>query len=54
VEKILEGDLYDLIAEDAIHTKEIIAAKMYPMLAPRFGSHSLTSFYKNGLILKCG
>jgi 8-oxo-dGTP pyrophosphatase MutT (NUDIX family) len=36
VEKILEGDLYDLIAEDAIRTKEIIAAKMYPMLAPHF------------------
>jgi 8-oxo-dGTP pyrophosphatase MutT (NUDIX family) len=36
VEKILEGDLHDLIAEDAIQTKEIIAAKMYPMLAPHF------------------
>lgn len=36
MEKILEGDLYDLIAEDAIHTKEIIAAKMYHMLAPHF------------------
>lgn len=36
VEKILEGDLLNLIAEDAIHAKEIVAAKMYPMLAPHF------------------
>lgn len=36
VDKVLEADLQNLIAEDAIHTKEIIAAKMYPMLAPHF------------------
>lgn len=36
VDKVLEADLQNLIAEDAIHTKEIIAAKIYPMLAPHF------------------
>lgn len=36
VDKVIEADLQNLIAEDAIHTKEIIAAKIYPMLAPHF------------------
>jgi 8-oxo-dGTP pyrophosphatase MutT (NUDIX family) len=36
VVRIIEGNLSDLILPDAIHTKEIIAAKMYPMLAPHF------------------
>ena len=36
VVKILEGDLDDLVRDDAIQTKEILAAKMYPMLAPHF------------------
>jgi 8-oxo-dGTP pyrophosphatase MutT (NUDIX family) len=36
VVKILEGSLDDLILDDAIQTKEILAAKMYPMLAPHF------------------
>jgi 8-oxo-dGTP pyrophosphatase MutT (NUDIX family) len=36
VVKILEGDLDELIGDDAIQTKEILAAKMYPMLAPHF------------------
>jgi 8-oxo-dGTP pyrophosphatase MutT (NUDIX family) len=36
VVKILEGNLDDLVREDAIQTKEILAAKMYPMLAPHF------------------
>jgi len=36
VVKILHGSLDDLVREDAIHTKEILAAKMFPMLAPHF------------------
>ncbi len=36
VVRIIEGNLSDLILPNAIHTKEIIAAKMYPMLAPHF------------------
>ncbi len=36
VVKILEGNLDDLVRDDAIQTKEILAAKMYPMLAPHF------------------
>jgi len=36
VVKILEGNLDELIREDAIQTKEILAAKKYPMLAPHF------------------
>ena len=36
VVRILEGTIEELIREDAIITKEIIAAKMYPMLAPHF------------------
>ncbi|MFM8912765.1 MAG: NUDIX hydrolase [Flammeovirgaceae bacterium] len=36
VERILHADLFDLLKIDAIQTKEIVAAKMYPMLAPHF------------------
>jgi len=36
VVKILEGNLDDLVRDDAVQTKEILAAKMYPMLAPHF------------------
>lgn len=36
VVKILKGNLEDLLREDAIQTKEILAAKLYPMLAPHF------------------
>lgn len=36
VVKILEGDLDDLLRDDAVQTKEILAAKMYPMIAPHF------------------
>lgn len=36
VVKILEGNLDELVRDDAIQTKEILAAKMYPMLAPHF------------------
>jgi len=36
VVKILEGNLDELIHDDAIKTKEILAAKIYPMLAPHF------------------
>jgi len=36
VVKILQGNLDDLVSDDAIQTKEILAAKMYPMLAPHF------------------
>lgn len=36
VDKILEGSIEDLIKDDAIRTREIVAAKIYPMLAPHF------------------
>lgn len=36
VVKILEGNIDELLQEDAIQTKEILAAKKYPMLAPHF------------------
>jgi 8-oxo-dGTP pyrophosphatase MutT (NUDIX family) len=36
VERILTGNLEALIQEDAVHQKEILAAKMYPMIAPHF------------------
>jgi 8-oxo-dGTP pyrophosphatase MutT (NUDIX family) len=36
VVKILKGNLDDLVREDAVQTKEILAAKMYPMIAPHF------------------
>jgi 8-oxo-dGTP pyrophosphatase MutT (NUDIX family) len=36
VVKIIEGNLDELIMDDAIQSKEILAAKMYPMLAPHF------------------
>jgi 8-oxo-dGTP pyrophosphatase MutT (NUDIX family) len=36
VVRIIEGNLSDLIQPDAIRTKEIVAAKIYPMLAPHF------------------
>jgi hypothetical protein len=36
VVKILEADVLDLIREDAIHQKEILAAKQYRMMAPHF------------------
>lgn len=36
VERILTGDLGQLVREDAVQQAEILAAKMYPMLAPHF------------------
>ena len=36
VDKIIEGDVEELLKENAVQTKEIIAAKIYPMLAPHF------------------
>lgn len=36
VVKILHGSLEELVRDDAVHTKEILAAKMFPMLAPHF------------------
>jgi 8-oxo-dGTP pyrophosphatase MutT (NUDIX family) len=36
VVKIIEGNLNDLLADDAVKTEEILAAKMYPMMAPHF------------------
>ncbi|MBI3217938.1 MAG: CoA pyrophosphatase [Bacteroidetes bacterium] len=36
VVRIIEGNLTDLIQPNAIRTKEILAAKVYPMLAPHF------------------
>ena len=36
VVKILEGNLDELLRDDAVHVKEILAAKIYPMLAPHF------------------
>ncbi|MCX8490179.1 MAG: CoA pyrophosphatase [Cyclobacteriaceae bacterium] len=36
VDKIIEGDVEELLRDDAVLTKEIVAAKIYPMLAPHF------------------
>jgi 8-oxo-dGTP pyrophosphatase MutT (NUDIX family) len=36
VVRIIEGNLDDLVKEDAVRTKEILAAKLYPMMAPHF------------------
>jgi 8-oxo-dGTP pyrophosphatase MutT (NUDIX family) len=36
VVKIIEGNLFDLVREDAIRQKEILAAKQYRMMAPYF------------------
>ena len=36
VVKIIKGDLTELLRDDAVKTKEILAAKTYPMLAPHF------------------
>jgi len=36
VDKILEGNLGALLREDAIQTKEILAAKTYRLMAPHF------------------
>jgi 8-oxo-dGTP pyrophosphatase MutT (NUDIX family) len=36
VVRIIHGSLEELVRDDAIQTKEILAAKMYPMLAPHF------------------
>ncbi len=36
VDKILEGSLNDLLRDDAIQTKEILAAKTYRLMAPHF------------------
>ncbi len=36
VERILNGNLKKLLAADAVHKSEILAAKMYPMFAPHF------------------
>jgi 8-oxo-dGTP pyrophosphatase MutT (NUDIX family) len=36
VMRILEGDVEMLLRDDAVQTKEILAAKMFPMLAPHF------------------
>lgn len=36
VGKILTGSLDDLLREDAIRTKEILAARQFPMMAPHF------------------
>lgn len=36
VVRILSGSINELIKEDAVQTKEIMAARMFPMLAPHF------------------
>lgn len=36
VTRVIEGDVANLIKYDAIQVKEILAAKLYPMLAPHF------------------
>jgi len=36
VDRVLEGNLEQLLTIDAIRTKEILAAKLYPMMAPHF------------------
>jgi 8-oxo-dGTP pyrophosphatase MutT (NUDIX family) len=34
--RIIEGDMEQLLRDDAVLTKEIVAAKMFPMMAPHF------------------
>lgn len=36
VEKIIKADLFELLHENAIQEKEILAAGIYPMMAPHF------------------
>lgn len=36
VEKVIQADLNELLKEDAIKEKEILAAGKYPLLAPHF------------------
>lgn len=36
VERVLHGDVMELVKEDAVREAEILAAGMYPMLAPHF------------------
>lgn len=36
VKKIINASVEDLLQVDAVHTKEILAAKMFPMMAPHF------------------
>lgn len=36
VTRILEGDLEQVVRDDAVLTKEIVAARIYPMFAPHF------------------
>ncbi len=36
VVKILHGSLDELVRDDAVRSKEILAAKMFPMMAPHF------------------
>ncbi len=36
VVKVLEGSLDELIKDDAVRIKEILVARMYPMMAPHF------------------
>jgi 8-oxo-dGTP pyrophosphatase MutT (NUDIX family) len=36
VVRVLEGNIQQLIRPDAVQTKEILAARVYPMLAPHF------------------
>jgi 8-oxo-dGTP pyrophosphatase MutT (NUDIX family) len=36
VVKVIEGSLWDLLRDDAVQTKEILAAKTYRLMAPHF------------------
>jgi len=36
VDRIVEGNLDQLLSPEAVRTKEIMAAKLYPMIAPHF------------------
>jgi 8-oxo-dGTP pyrophosphatase MutT (NUDIX family) len=36
VEKVIEADLRELVADSAVQEKEIMAAGLYPMMAPHF------------------
>jgi len=36
VEKVIQADLFELIKEDSIRESEILAAGIYPMMAPHF------------------
>lgn len=51
VVKILRGSLNELVRDDAVRTKEIMAARMFPMLAPHFEIESEIVWGATAMIL---